>query len=90
MQLELKLTEPTAKVVPFPLGRNVGLARQTAQRLVVLRGAAADAHWRRVTDRLFRHLVAAGVPEHCAEAELESFAALVQSMIDRSETAEVG
>lgn len=90
MQLELNLTEPTARVVPFPLGRSQGLARQTAQRLVVLRGAAADAHWRRVTDRLFGHFVGAGVSERRAEAELESFAGLVQSFIDRDDAAEVG
>lgn len=75
MQLELNLQ---AKILAFPLSRQMAEVRRVARELDAVRDAAAAAYWRGVVAELDRQLSSQGLTRAQIDVELWAFFEAVQ------------
>lgn len=69
------------QVVAFPLARQSGVIRRTAEAVAEKHGGEADSYWRGVIAEMREKMTAAGIGEEAVEYELRAFSTSVFSRI---------
>lgn len=73
----------TAKIIPFPVDRNILFIRETARILNIKQGEAADRFWQMTCRRLYARLQVQGLGHEIIQAEVNAFAQAVYAEVAR-------
>lgn len=80
----------TARLVLFPLSRNIGKARRVAEVLTRREGKAQDAYWHRICQDLAAMLRKHGASEDDVHAQLNAFRDTVARILSADEPSRGG
>lgn len=86
--MDLFEEQKSAKIIPFPVDRELVFIRMTARRLERRHGPVADKFWRTECNRLYGRLQVQGLGPDLIRTEIERFSRAVHREMQRAAWAE--